>query len=231
MYCVNCGVKLADTEKVCPLCGIKAYHPEFEQGEGEGMYPRGQYPKLEAHALGLPIFLTGLFLLPLLVTLACDLRFNQAVTWSGYVIGALMLVYISLVLPMWFRSPNPVIFVPCTFVAVGVYLLYINCAIGGGWFLSFAFPITGCVGVIVTVVTVLLRYVKGGKLYIIGGALIALGAVMLLLEFLLHITFGMAHSVGWSFYPLTGLVLMGGFLIFLGICRPAREYMERKFFI
>jgi len=27
------------------------------------------------------------------------------------------------------------------------------------------------------------------------------------------------------------LVLLGGVLIFLGICRPARETMEKKFFI
>lgn len=231
MYCVNCGVKLADTENICPLCGIKAYHPDFEQNQEEGMYPRGKYPAAEANALGLPILLTAIFALPLLVALACDLRFNQTITWSGYVIGALVFLYVSLILPTWFKNPNPVIFVPCTFAAAGVYLLYINCATGGEWFLSFAFPITGCVGMIVTAVTVLLRYVKKGKLYIIGGALIALGAVMLLLEFLLHITFGMMHSVGWSFYPLSGLVLTGGFLIFLGICRPARELMERNFFV
>jgi hypothetical protein len=35
----------------------------------------------------------------------------------------------------------------------------------------------------------------------------------------------------WSLYPLTALVLLGGMLIFLAICRPARETMERKFFL
>ena len=29
MYCIKCGVKLADTEKKCPLCGTVVYHPEF----------------------------------------------------------------------------------------------------------------------------------------------------------------------------------------------------------
>ena len=31
MYCVNCGVKLADTEQFCPLCGVKALHPDVER--------------------------------------------------------------------------------------------------------------------------------------------------------------------------------------------------------
>ena len=52
---------------------------------------------------------------------------------------------------------------------------------------------------------------------------------MVLIEFLLKHTFGTAF-IGWSLYPLTALVLLGGFLIFLGICRPAREAMERKVF-
>ena len=31
MYCVKCGVRLADTEKVCPLCATRVYHPDLEQ--------------------------------------------------------------------------------------------------------------------------------------------------------------------------------------------------------
>lgn len=231
MYCVKCGVKLADIEKNCPLCGTSVYHPELTQGEGEKTYPKGRYPRAEAHPLGLPIFFTVVFLIPFLITLVCDLQLNQAVTWSGYVIGALLLTYIILVLPTWFRSANPVIFVPCSFVAAGLYLLYINCATGGDWFLTFAFPITGCIGAIVTTVTVLLQYLKKGRFYIIGGALVALGAFALLVEFLLSCTFEAYQFVGWSFYTLVGMVLIGGYLIVLGFCRPARELMERKFFV
>lgn len=231
MYCVKCGVKLADTEKVCPLCETKVYHPELVQEEGENIYPKNQYPAKESRALGWPIFVTVVFMIPLLITLVCDLRLNGAVTWSGYVIGALILAYITFILPTWFRTPNLVVFVPCSFGAAGLYLLYINCITGGGWFLTFAFPVTGCVGAIVTTVTVLLRYLKKGRLYIIGGALVALGAVAPLIEFLLDYTFKAYRFVGWSFYTLIGVAMIGGYLIFLGICRPAREVMERKFFI
>ena len=37
--------------------------------------------------------------------------------------------------------------------------------------------------------------------------------------------------LGWSIYPLVSLGMIGAFLIFLAIYRPARELMERKFFI
>ncbi len=231
MYCVKCGVKLADTEKICPLCGTQAYHPDIKQGENNHIYPKRKYPKPEEQALGLPIFLTAVCLVPLLTVLVCDLRFSGAITWSGIVAGALALLYLIFVLPLWFRNPHPMIFVPCSFGAVGVYLLYLNCVTNGKWFLSFAFPILGCISAIVITVLVLLRYVRRGKLYIFGGAFIATGGMMLLMEFLMGITFANVDFIGWSFYPLVSLALIGGILIFLGICRPAREAMERKFFI
>ena len=58
----------------------------------------------------------------------------------------------------------------------------------------------------------------------------ALGGTMLLIEYLLDITFGRAF-VGWSIYPLAVLILLGGLLIYLAIDRSAREVMERKLFI
>ena len=84
---------------------------------------------------------------------------------------------------------------------------------------------------IVTACVALIKYVKRGFLYIIGGGSIALGAFMLLTEFLLVITFEGVNFIGWSLYPLVTLGLFGALLIFLAICRPARQSMERRFFI
>lgn len=231
MYCVNCGVKLADTEKQCPLCGVEVYHPALTRPEGVPLYPRQQMPPQQVNTNAARIIATTLYLLPVIITLLCDWQISGGITWSGYVVGALVVSYVAFVLPYWFRKPNPVIFVPCSFGAVGLYLLYINLATGGNWFLSLAFPVTGAIGLIVTAVVTLLRYVRRGSLYVFGGALIALGAFMPLLEFLICITFEGVRFAVWSFYPLTALVLLGGMLIFLAICRPARETMERKFFV
>ena len=29
MYCIKCGVELADSEKSCPLCQTPVFHPQF----------------------------------------------------------------------------------------------------------------------------------------------------------------------------------------------------------
>ena len=231
MYCVKCGVKLADTEKVCPLCGTVCYHPDYPRPTVEPLYPKDRHPQHQVNPLGIMSALTVLFLIPLLITLLCDLRINARFTWSGYVAGAIVLVYEIFLLPGWFQKPNPVIFVPCGFAAAALYLLYIDLHTGGDhWFLTFALPLVGGVGLIFTTLITLLRYVKRGKLFIFGGCTLALGAFMPVVEYLAAITFT-GRIVSWSVYPFVALVLLGGYLIFLGICRPARESMERKFFI
>lgn len=230
MYCINCGVKLADTEKQCPLCGTQVYHPVLKQPDASPLYPKGKLPPEQRVPPAAAISLTVLWALGILVILLCDLRVNGKITWSGYPVGAMITAYVWMVLPGWFRFPNPVIFVPCGFAAALGYLLYIDLSTSGGWFLPFAFPVTGGLAVIAATLTALLRYVKKGRLYIVGGVLIALGGFMPVTELLLSRTFRNGVFYGWSGYPLVVLVLLGGWLIFLAICRPVREAMERKFF-
>ena len=231
MYCINCGVKLADSESSCPLCGVTVFHPDLNRPIGDPLYPPHRDPIPQVSSRTVQIVLTTLFLIPLLITLICDLRLTGSITWSGFVIGALLLGYVLLVLPFWFRRPNPLVFLPCDFVAAGLYLLYINTATGGSWFLSFALPVTAGMAILVITLVALLRYLRRGRLYIAGGALMALGAFLPLMEFLLCRTFDGLQFVGWSLYSLVCLGLLGGMLIFLALHRPSRETMERKFFI
>ena len=232
MYCIKCGVELADTEKVCPLCQTVVFHPDVTQPDAPPLYPKDQYPKPQVTPLGGRIILTTLFLLAMLIPMQCDLHLTDRITWSGFVIASLLFLYVCTVLPFWFRRPNPVIFVPCGFAAAAGLLLYICLATGGHWFLTFALPTVGAVALIVTAVVTLLKYVGRGELYIFGGAMAAMGAYMPVMGWLVNLTFlGQSRFAFWSLYPATALVLLGGMLIFLAICRPARETMQRKLFI
>ena len=229
MYCIECGVKLEDTEKKCPLCNTVVYHPDYANRLGRTLYPSGKMPERASASKVLNGVVLILFLIPLSVCFAADLLQDNMLEWAGYVAGALSLLYIAFALPMWFCKPNPVIFAPCNFAAVAVYLLYINIATGGTWFLSFALPVTGGLCLITCTVVTLLYYLRKGRLYIVGGAIMALGAFMLLLEFLMGVTFQL-RFVGWSVYPLCVLLLLGGMLVFLAINSAAREIIERKLF-
>ena len=230
MYCINCGVKLADTEKVCPLCDTAVYHPDLQREDARPLYPYNRHPKLKAGSKVLSGVVLFLFLIPVVVTFLADFQMDRELNWFFYALGALVLSYVSFALPLWFRKPNPVIFVPCSFAAGALYLFYINFATSGHWFLTFALPVVGGCCLIVTTVVTLYRYVRRGRLYILGGAAVALGGFMLPVEILSVVTFARAFT-GWSIYPMVGLILVGGMLIFLGINSSARAVMARKMFI
>lgn len=227
MYCANCGVKLSDTEKRCPLCGTKAYHPDIERPEVHPLFPQDFVQKKELSKTTLHIIILTLFLIPILITLYCDLYFDRYISWSPYVIFALANVYIIAILPFWFKKPTPAVFIPIDFLSIGLMLHYINHATNGNWFWTLAFPIVLYLMVIVTAFSVLLYYLKKGYLYIIGGFFIFLGLFMDMIELFLMLTFNVSFD-GWSIYPMIPLVLIGLGMIAIAISRNARAILARK---
>lgn len=229
MYCVKCGVKLADTEKTCPLCNTVVYHPEITQKEEIELYPSKKLPKSNSNR----VFICGavliLFMIPLVVTFLGDIQFDGKLDWFQYIAGALILLYLIIALPLWFKKPNPVIFVPCDFLACALYLSYINYLTGGVWFFSFALPIVLGTCIIVSTLVTLLKYLKKGKLYVVGSVIIAFGILVMLVEYLLGVAFNIPY-VGWSLYPFITLIIIGGLLIYLAMNSVAREKIERRLF-
>ncbi len=231
MYCIKCGVLLGDAEKKCPLCGTRVYHPDLDLPEGEGLYPKKKQEEEKVNPIGVLFILTGLFLIPMLITLLIDLRVGGTLSWSGYVVGGLMVAYVSFILPFWFKKPNPVIFLPCSLASVGFLLFYINYATGGHWFFSFALPLIGAITVILTAIVTLCRYVRGGYLYIFGGAILLSGALTLPMEYLINLTFGFEKFAFWSLYPMISCFILGMLLIVIAICPPLRRSLHKKFFV
>ncbi len=231
MYCIKCGVALGDAETRCPLCHTKVYHPDLPAPSGTPLYPSNPQEEEKVNPIGVLFILTALFLIPILLTPLIDLKFTNAITWSGYVVGALVCFYAAFVLPFWFRHPNPVIFLPCALATVAAFLFYINYATGGGWFFSFALPLVGGITVISTAVVTLCRYVRRGYLYIFGGAILLTGAMTFPLECLINLTFGIETFFFWSLLPIIGCFILGMLLILIALCPPLRRSLHKKFFL
>jgi hypothetical protein len=232
MYCVKCGVELADSEKACPLCGTEVILPkDMKRTLSEPPYP--PFPGSPTEGLtrvGAMMLLTFLFLLPFVLCLVVDIKINGTMEWSGIASGGILLLYIVLLLPFWFRRPSPAIFAPVSYGALSLYLCYVNYAVGGDWFLTFALPLTVATGLLSTATLTLLRYVRGGKPFILGGASILFGGLMILTELLLHVTFHHPALFRWSLYPFAAFLMLGLFFLLAGIVRPLREFLRRKFF-
>ena len=232
MYCIKCGVELAESEDVCPLCATRVYHPDIERPKAAPLFPNNPP---EAHYTvtkwGGLFIITSIFLLGLVMPLICDLSINGSVTWSGIVMAAILLTYVIMVLPFWFKSPNPVIFVPIDFAACELFLLYLNFYTEGDWFMPFALPTVGVCCLISTAVVTLCRYLRRGYLYIFGGATILSGFAVLLTEWLMNVTFGLHNKLVWSIYPFAAAVLIGLLLIIIAVSPKLRTSLQKKFFV
>lgn len=230
MYCVKCGVKLDSALNKCPLCGIPIWVPESEiteSGSFSDIYP----PKKKKNERKIAaVTMTVISALAVIALLLICFNLYGWLRWGGYPVLGIALFYVTFILPLWFKKPNPVIFIPVSHAAAGGYLLYICLATGGSWFLSFAFPITIMSCLLFTAIVSLLRYVRGGRLYIFGGGILLTGMFSMLIELFQYITFH-TPMVFWSLYIIGSCFVFGMFLILAGIIRPMREYLERKFFI
>ena len=228
MYCVKCGVSLQDGVEKCPLCGTPVWNPD--ELVFESRYNTDALPEKTSDTKPAAIFLTILTVLAAVAVTVICLGIYGNLSWGAIVLASLLLFFVIAVLPLWFVNPNPMIFLPVDLAALECFLLFLCLRTGGHWFMSFAFPCTGILGIIVIASTALLKYLKKGRYCILGGLQIVLGVFCILLEFFQHITFDTV-MFRWSLFASTGLFVSGAFLICVGLIRPLREFVEKFFFI
>ena len=226
---MNCGVKLGQGEEKCPLCGLRAYHPDIPRAPGTPLYPR-EWHAPEAERSGWRYLLTVFFLVAVGACLVVDLLLSGGISWSGFALAGLGTGYVLLVLPLWFSRPNVVVFLGLDFTAVGLMLLYIDLKVHGGWFLSLAFPVTALYGVLVTGFAAIVKYVRRGRFFQLGGGCILFGCSAMLLELFISITFG-TKMFTWSLCPVAILSTIGLFWILAGLIRPLGNAIRKKTFL
>ena len=159
MYCVKCGVKLQEGTEKCPLCGTPVWNPDGLSAEStySSRMPDKAYDRDPLAA-----FLTVLTVLASVAVSTICLVLYGKLGWGAIVLASLLLFFVIAVLPVWFRDPNPVIFLPIDTLALELFLLFICRRTGGHWFMSFAFPCVGIMGIIGTATAALLKYLKKG---------------------------------------------------------------------
>ncbi len=230
MYCARCGVRLAESERACPLCHLPAYHPELPPQGTKRPYPAKEAPTKRARQTASAIVLTALMVAVLIFTFVCNLQLSQSVSWWKYVALSFALLYFVWVLPMWLpKIPSPFL-LGADFVAVGGFLSLLNLFVDGDWFLPFAFPALGWTAAVAFSAWALCHYLPRRRLLVLGSEMVAAGPFMLLLEFLLDYTFGLSHGFQWSLYVLTAWCLFGGIVLLIALCRPLRRALSKKLF-
>ena len=227
MYFVKCGVRLPEGTAACPLCQTPVWNPD--RLAREPACPDNYPSEHKESTLPAAVALTVICAAAMIAVLTVCFKLYGRLGWGVYALGGIGLFFVVAVLPLWFRAPRGEVFIPVDHAAAALLALTICLKTGGSWFLSFAFPVALGSCVISTAVFCLLKYARGGRLFVLGGALLAIGGFSILIELFEHLSFGTEMFL-WSFYSLLGFGIPGLFLIIAGIIPALRRGLKKRFF-
>jgi hypothetical protein len=231
-YCVNCGVELGDSEKKCPLCLTKVINPGRKTNPDAAPYPPYHHSAdQKVRKSGIVIILTLIFLLPTSIVAMADISMNLQITWSGFVLGAFLLLYLAIAPPIAFKKTLPVLFILIDALSLSLYLLYIEQATGGDWFFSVALPIVLGLAAAVSVLITLARKAKLMGLKLCAFALFTAAFLPVLIEWRINASFGLHSFFAWALYPFIVCIILGAICLVIDRNAPLKEKLARKFFL
>lgn len=231
-YCVNCGVELAPSEKVCPLCGVEVLNPAEPWTEPrERPYPQ-RVDKLVRHVdrrfFGLLMAL--IMQVPVWICIINDLLVNRRITWSLYVVGAMALLMVLAVVPLVVKKPKALLLILADGLAILGFLLLIDWMEEGiQWFSSLALPLTAA---FVLIAELFALWFRGRRpvLITLGMICIAAGLYTLCVELILNAYRHLPLMPQWAWYSFVPCLLAGGMFMVLNRRNRWRESIKKRLF-
>ena len=231
-YCVNCGVELSGSEKYCPLCNVEVFNPK-EPWKEPAERPYSHHLDTLVKRVDRRYFATlaALFMaIPMLITLLYDIVADGSITWSAYVVGAIALLFIFVILPLYFKKYHTVIFLSANCAAVLLFLLFIESANGGNWFMTIGLPVTVVASVEVIILALLFTKQKSITFLLkMAYILIAAGVLAVCIELIISASISQA-VLGWSVYVLVPCAVLSIAALILEHRKNLKEEIKRRLF-
>jgi hypothetical protein len=232
-YCVECGVKLADSQKACPLCHTPVLNPNLPADHA----PQSPWPDAEeqpqrhidrGYAAQLSIVA---ILIPMLTVLLLDV-FGGGGVWSPFVMGALALLWVAIAVPLLFRFRRPYAYVALDALAAVGYLALIAALTGGmGWYLGIVMPLLVLLGATTLLMLLALRRVEMPVLYRLSLAVLLFGLFLMGLEIIVDLNARGRVALVWSVYAAIPLGVVALMMAGLEHNHALKDEIRRRLFI
>jgi len=233
-YCVNCGVELCDTERSCPLCGVTVNNPKKPYDETiKKPYPSN----IEADIKNINLKFGGwlaffILLIPSAVTTICDVLITHGLSWSLYVTGASLCIYVWFILPLILRNRSPYQFIVFDCIASLLYILLIAYETDGlGWYNGLAMPITVSVYIFILGLTAIFRVKSIFRLTKASAFFFLSGVLTLIIDIIVTLFITKGFGATWSLISLCVCSLFGGICLLFRKHAILREELKKRLFI
>jgi len=230
-YCVNCGVKLAASEKSCPLCHIEVINPAERKKQAEHPYPDNIEPLGENKfdRRGFAMLFAILLMIPALITLTINLLVNKTVSWSLITAGSLALLFVWFGLPLISKRVKFTLLLCLDIISVFAYLFLIEQITGSGsqWSLRLGLPITAAAGILIVGLQLVFVHKKVPLLTKLALILFSAGFLVFMIE--LFVT-GFKIVSFWSVFVFIPCTMLGLAFLLIESRKNLKEFARRKLF-
>lgn len=232
-YCVHCGVKLINSENICPLCGTPVYDLNQLKDDEESIF--GNEIKLSKHPLNrrfITLLLSFILLIPFAITALINIFVYSELTWSLYVFGAEVCIWFFAILPIAFPQRRPyLVCILSTFAILSYLLLIFYLTKSSKWFLHLAMPICLFVGSIILIMLYISFRKKLGKIQKISWITLLFALLLCGIDSIIVHFINNTFIPTWSLYVSTPLGILGVVVISLSHNITVTEWIRRNLFI
>lgn len=235
-YCVECGVELAPDLTSCPLCEtpvVNPRHPLKQPEPAESTYSDRVEEAISRMDRGYARQLSLIAaLIPILIVLLIDIL-DGGGAWSPYVVGAIMMVWAFVAVPLLFTFHRPYWYIVVDFLALAAFLALVAGLTGGliSWYFTLVLSLVLLIGCFTLLLLGVIRRREMRKLN--RGALfcLLLALFLLLLEVLVDLSAQGAVHLGWSVYASIPLVVIAIMMVLLEHNKTLKEEIRKRLFL
>lgn len=170
-------------------------------------------------------------LIPALVVLAIDLLSSGGVSWSLYVIGALVCVYCWFMVPLFYRFKRPYVYITIDFTSLTLYLMLIAYLTGGrDWYLGIALPVLLVTVLLLQLMVVAIRRLEWQPLERAAAVCLLLAGYLVALDMIADLYTG-SIFLNWSVYAGLPLLVLAAVFLVLEKKRGLKEAIKKRLFV
>lgn len=228
-YCVNCGVKLKESEKVCPLCNTKVINPNNLKTEFIPAYSQNIEKTKKVNKKYLCFLITIILMGVTIITVLCNLIFTGNITWSIYVVASILFLNSKLSFVLFKNKFFP-LFIDLLTTETLIYVIaYLNN--GLHWFYYLVCPFIFIIWIYIILCTFVLGKKKYNLLRRFSVAFSFISVILLIIESCIDMYKYEKITINWSIYAILPIIIIGTILFLISYNRKLIEEIKQRIFI
>lgn len=202
-YCVNCGVELHKTAKICPLCKLEVVNPLQPQDiVSPTPYPGQEVSLSKTDRRYAAQILSIMLALTTVICIIIDFIYSRGNSWLVYTVGAFVLVFVITVPPLVLKA-SAIKFIAFDGASILLYLFIVGKFSSiFGWFYSIAVPIVASIFAAFVILYFYTLIKRPGKLLFTAALIFLSGLLCICIDISINIYLYQVVKFSWSLIVL-----------------------------